>query len=566
MSNWKWSLHRSTVTSHFILWVICLVFVLNGCNSRNRESPLLQTPLADAVVGSEIRPIPESDLDNDQKIAQRVAVASAELRKNNSDPQTGQPLRMAVFGAYPLVKSDITNETQACQNTTCYRIELYNFATNITHLVVVDLDAEKEIYEYTLVNTQPEIPKYLTKRAVEIATSSAEVKEALGFDPAPADATMPNIKTALNKTSCEKSRHLCVAPTFLVDQRALWAIVDLTDERLVGVRWTDLGASSGENTEATIINEKIYTDYCANSVEVEQDGWKFNYILTSSDGLRIADATYNGQPVFRSAKLVDWHVSYSSRDGFGYSDSIGCPIFSQAAVGLSSPPLLEPIEKDGSKIGIQLSADYRHPSWPDPCNYRYEQRFEFYTDGSFRIVAGNHGRGCGNDATYRPVLRLDWGVVLGLAEWDGNNWQPWETERWAVQSAETPYTAEGYQYKLSNTNGIGYYLEPSNGQFNDGGRGDHAFIYAAVHKSDEGDADLVTIGPCCNNDYQQGPEKFINDESLLQSEWVLWYVPKIENEDDPTNPYCWADKILEDGVYRPKSWPCYVGPRFIPIK
>ena len=40
---------------------------------------------------------------------------------------------------------------------------------------------------------------------------------------------------------------------------------------------------------------------------------------------------FGGRPVLESAKLVDWHVSYSESDGFGYSDAVGCPVFSAAA-------------------------------------------------------------------------------------------------------------------------------------------------------------------------------------------------------------------------------------------
>ena len=43
--------------------------------------------------------------------------------------------------------------------------------------------------------------------------------------------------------------------------------------------------------------------------------------------VEIYDVRFNGIPVLTSAKLVEWHVSYSEREGFGYSDAVGCPNF-----------------------------------------------------------------------------------------------------------------------------------------------------------------------------------------------------------------------------------------------
>ena len=87
---------------------------------------------------------------------------------------------------------------------------------------------------------------------------------------------------------------------------------------------------------------------------LEREGWKMDYILTSSDGLRISRVSYKGTPILDSAKLVDWHVSYSRQDGFGYSDAVGCPVFSQAAVVAFGGPAIEEIKKDGATVGFSL--------------------------------------------------------------------------------------------------------------------------------------------------------------------------------------------------------------------
>jgi hypothetical protein len=95
-----------------------------------------------------------------------------------------------------------------------------------------------------------------------------------------------------------------------------------------------------------------------------------------------------------------------------------------------------------------------------------------------------------------------------------------------------------------------------------------AYVYVTRRHADrdEGDADLITIGPCCNEDYQQGPEKFIDPApEALDAELVLWYVPALKNNDTPGQEYCWADFVLKDGVYAPKTWPCYAGLQFTPL-
>jgi hypothetical protein len=199
---------------------------------------------------------------------------------------------------YPARESDITEENAACLESVCYRVDVFNFATNATYSVLVDIPARQVVGVDTLRGSSPELPRHLAETAMRIATTSPQVIDALGFDPAPDEATMPNVKTALNNTACERSQHLCVAPTFIVDDRALWVIVDLVDERVVGIRWTDLGDfSGGLPTEELIQREDIYERYCREVTELARDGWRMDYMLTASDGLRISDVSFSDQPV-----------------------------------------------------------------------------------------------------------------------------------------------------------------------------------------------------------------------------------------------------------------------------
>ena len=125
---------------------------------------------------------------------------------------------------------------------------------------------------------------------------------------------------------------------------------------------------------------------------------------------------------------------------------------------------------------------------------------------------------------------------------------------------------------MLGADGQGYALAPGRGQFGDGGRGDRPFVYVTRRHTepganDEGDADLITIGPCCNSDYRQGPEKFIEPapEALADSELALWYVAELKNDDTPGKQYCWAESVPENGIYVTKVYPCFSGPLFVPL-
>ncbi len=506
--------------------------------------------------------------DSNQAKAQRLVCADTRFKANLFDA-TGQPCRNEIFSIYAARPQEIP---KGHQTASVYRVELYNYALNLTTIALADVTTGEVLGVNTYPQTQPDIPEFLKALALKIAVNAPDVIAALGYRPDEKDALMANTKTSLNRTRCERSMHLCVAPTFVKGDKALWAIVDLTDHRLVGIRWTHVGTTgpAPRISERNLRFEKIMTCNCKQQQSIDKDGWKMNYVLTSSDGLRISEVYYQGKPVINNAKLVDWHVSYSNTDGFGYSDAIGCPEFSQAAVVAVTQPQVSTLVVDGKTAGFVLEQTFKSEQWPRPCNYNYIQRYEFYTDGRFRIAAASLGRGCGNDGTYRPVTRICFaGTQNNFSEWNTNGWQPWTTEQWRLQDAQTRYTPEGYQYRIADAAGSGYYMTPGNGRFGDGGRGDNAYVYLTkLHPDkDEGETDLVTIGPCCNTDYHQGPEKFIepNAENVQHSGLVIWYVAQLKNDDAKGREYCWAESYLENGVYKTRSFPCLSGPMFIPV-
>ncbi len=504
--------------------------------------------------------------DSTKLAIQQTLLQNAQLSTLNIDSATGKKYLIELFEITKTNPGDISKRLK--YNEFLYNALLYNFAKNETYKITVDKSLNKIVDVYVFQNFQPDLNSYHEKLATSIALESEEVYAALGYKPTEKEALMAATKTALNKTKCERSFHLCSAPTFIKGEKALWAIVDLTDMRLLGIRWTNVGNAGPTEriTERNLLTDKVEECNCKSVTSVTNGDWKLDYILTKSDGLRVSDVFYKGKRILESAKLVDWHVSYSNTDGFGYSDAIGCPEFSQAAVTAVNEARVAQIIDNEKVVGFSIEQTFKSKLWPQPCNYNYLQRFEFYTDGKFRVAAGSLGRGCGSDGTYRPVFRI---VLAGnkqnFSQWNGTNWAVWSKEKWNLQNEISTKKEGKYLYQIS-TDELKFNIEPSYGQFTDGGRGDNAFTYITkLHKNiDEGESDLMTIGPCCNTTYEQGPEKFINAESIENEKLVMWYVPQLKNDNAKGREYCWAESYLEDGIYKTKIYPCIGGPMFVP--
>jgi hypothetical protein len=523
-----------------------------------------------AVLKSETPVLLLQNADQEQLLAQQIALKDTAFCKNIFDPKTKQAFRNEIFNVYQARPQEVSGSDGAAK---IYKVEMYNYALNAVTTAFVDIHSQSVAAVSSAPQSQPDIPVGLKDLALKIAVNSKEVADALGYKPGEADALMANTKTSLNNTRCEQSMHLCVAPTFIKDDKALWAIVDLTDFKLVGIRWTNTGTTGPVKriSERKLKFDKIMECFCKQVTHLKKQNWDLNYVITTSDGMRISEVKYNDKLIVNNAKIVDWHVSYSNTDGFGYSDAVGCPEFSQAAVIAVSTPRVADIVENGKVTGFALEQNFSSEQWPLPCNYNYLQRYEFYTDGRFRSVAASLGRGCGNNGTYRPVMRIAFaGDRNTLSEWNETAWTPWTKEQWKLQNPRTKYFEKLYQYKISDEKGNGYYVEPGKGQFNDGGRGDNAYLFVTKQHldKDEGEKDLVTIGPCCNTDYRQGPEKFIeaNPEGIQNTGIVLWYVPQIKNDDTKGREYCWAESDLVNGVYKTKTFPCMCGPMFVPLK
>jgi len=554
--------------------------------------------------GHAVLPLQNNELDSSAQKVQELLLKDKDFLKDTK--QGEKLLHNDMMRILPALVSNLDKKAQSiCDEHSCYQAEKYNFVTNTTTRAIVDVDVMRVLSVEHYPNMQPDISLRLTRIAQAIALHAPEVKKELGFTPSKKDITMANVRGTMKESPCENKAHLCVAPTFADHQKeqALWAVVDLTELTLAAAKWASLGKTSTPSciSERSLQNRYIMKNYCQKDSYLEKNGWKITYRLTGSDGLEVLDVSFKGTPVLTSAKIVDWHVSYQQKGGdkldtstetyiegrrvefvreedgnylFGYNDAMGCPMFSTSVVLPFNGPQVR--ELNDAK-GFMLTQDFRNPKWPMACNYRYENRFEFYDDGSFRVVGVNKGRGCGDNAIYRPVMRID--TALGEKEalytHQENVWKIWEKEnsepvvlRQAKKEVVEPLESNIYPYKIvsSSNSQKGYYIEPNHGQFGDNSRGDNATLFASKFKSKEGVQDLLTLGSCCDLK-EDGVERYIQEhESINGENIVLWYVPRIRNDAREGKEYCWADTIIdENGNLQVKVWPCTVGPKFIPI-
>lgn len=510
--------------------------------------------------------VKQNDIKSSSEI-QDIFISNSKLDKFFVEPSSQKKMLNEIFSISKARPSDLPNGNAIMNMENLYRVEMYNYALNASIIGFVDLAHKQVINIIFYKETQPDIPPHLVELAMEMAINDTAVLNEYGEHKLDQKPIMAGTKTALNRTKCQRSKHLCVAPTFVKGDKALWAIVDLTDLNIAGVKWTQVGETGMAVTQRTMQNDKIMSCYCDKNNVIEKNDWTFSYSMSRSDGLVLTHVQYKKKELFRNVKLVDWHVSYSKIDGFGYSDAVGCPEFSTAAVLAVEPPYFEAIVESGDTTGFLLGQRYYSEGWPTPCNYNYHQYFEFYNDGRFRPVVGSIGRGCGNNGMYRPVTRIAVsGEKNNFYEWNKNTWKQWKNEQWTLQTGKTLYQGDHQWLKIENDNKQGLMILANTGQMRDGGRGDNAYVYVTKWDShrDEGETDLPTIGPCCNKDYQQGPEKFIepDPEIIETSSIVLWYVAQMTNDDTKGNEYCWAESVLKNGVYVPVIYPCYSGPMF----
>ncbi len=528
-----------------------------------------------------VLPLRSDELDAYAKIAQEVILKDEQfLADTRVDGAIMHNDMMSIRAA--LIGSLSSKDALLCDDTECYEATKYNFATDTTTKAIVDVDNREVLSVSRYPSSKPDISLRLKRIAQAITLNAPEIEREVGAIKSK-DISMANVKGSLVGSICEKSSHLCVAPTITDHhkQRALWAIIDLTDLKLVAAKWAGVGKSSTPAciSERVLQNRHIMQEYCKKETTLRRGSWSLRYRLTLSDGLEVRDVSFNGTSMVKSAKIVDWHVSYKqlssqlldeqteayigSRrvefvevdDGylFGYNDAMGCPMFSTSVVlAFNSPQVRDLLDERGERVGFYLVQDFRNPKWPLACNYRYENRFLFYDDGRFATVGVNIGRGCGESALYRPIFRIDLassGETLHRLS-DSAILHTEQTIR-DLPDYKTPYQvkSDSTTYSIS--------LLRSDNKIN-------STTHITTFKESEGDIDLLTLGSCCDLD-NDGVEQFIDTDEPIE-DMVIWHVPRIKSSGEESKEQCWADTQLgSSGNFEVQEWPCSVGIELIMV-
>lgn len=541
---------KGKLVSTVILFATALLFVMVLVVSRQLTTTGSARGKAPAA--------PLSDVTPEQQLAQDLALSHSEVQAYT----VGR--RSEVFGV-ALVGNHYTQAAAECANADCRLVMIYNWDENVTVSVIVNLDSRMVLDVLHQPGAHPGINQRLVDLAETLVLADTTLPELLGFQPTAADLEMAPMEGDAPGTSCD-GIHICAAYTFDQNDRMLWVWVDMTAETIAGYRWTTV--NPGENGQW---NNPDVLQGCPPAGNVNRDGWTMDHQVTGTDALRVYNVKYNGEDVATSIKLVEWHADYGST---GYVDSTGCggggggfPIYPYG-----NTEVLDLMDDQNQVIGFEIVQDFRMGNWGASCNYRYEQRIQFFPDGRFRTVSGAYGKGCGVNSLYRPLVRVDIAVDGDandtFALWDDGAWVDQTTEFYRTPYAGTngphEFDSNGYAWRVLDQGGDGFYLEPSqNDTFGDGSRGDDNFIYVSQHKAAEGDTDLGVIGSCCNDTHTQGPNNYINGEAINNTNIVIWYVPQMDTDaaDGGDGYYCWTVQ----GEPNPITYPCFTGPMFVPM-
>ena len=458
-------------------------------------------------------------LSTEQQLAQDLALSDVRVQ----DYTVGR--RSEVFGVRT-VGNHFPASAAACASADCRQVEIYNFDEDVAVSAIVNVDTQEVLDVLRQPGVHPGINKRLSDLALDIALNHPTVIDELGFRPISAD--MAPVDSSLLGTACAEG-HLCVGPTFELGDRVLWAIVDLTDETLAGINYTDM-APQRSLTTPRCLSRTVVQHPAASTATAGHSTMKSQAQMACAPPMCVttvkmsppASNCWNGMPitVLPVMKII--------------------PVAVAAVADSRSARMVTPDRRysqyEPANHWFEVIQDFRMGSWGNWCNYRYEQHLQFYTDGRFRVVSGAYGKGCGSNAIYRPIVRIDIAVDGDdndtFATWDGAQWVDQSTENWWLQAG--PYTGEGYLWRVTDQSGAGFYIEPGqNGTFGDGGRGDNAYIYLTQHKVAEGDSDLGIIGDCCFDDHRQGPDQYVNGEAAADQNIVLWYVSQMETDANP---------------------------------
>ena len=401
-----------------------------------------------------------------------------------------------------------------CRHYNCALLTLYNYTDGGTIEALLNLDTRKLLDQWLNPTARPGAGEYTFQRALQIANSDARVRAILG-DLSQLDIAMVPMSAWLQDDAC--ATDWCLDLTFHAPDKSGRIFHVFVNMQRGQVARTFYSRARADRPYQPPLNDilaaqgNLFDNGCH-----EQYGWDVCWDMTAHDGVNFRDATYNGAPIFSSIKIGQVEVWYPSWPG-GYRDEIGF----QASV----PP------KFGTQVtdlgdGFEVRQLFTEPfDWPNCiCCYRYEEIITFYADGGFEPRFISHGPGCDDPSTYRPTWRLD----LNLdGQADEQAWL-WQDGDWSQLQTETEFDLYQNTSPLDEklailADDLAYRWHPTR---NDPFGVDEARIFVLKANAGEGEGSILTGAA---NTFQP-PSQWLNDESLVNTHPIFWYVPILKTK------------------------------------
>jgi len=240
----------------------------------------------------------------------------------------------------------------------------------------------------------------------------------------------------------------------------------------------------------------------AASTTIDKNGWKFNVVLTATDGLAITNASFKGSTVFKRISIPQIRVFYSANPTM--NDQLG------KGSGANIPYKPGSLRSASDARRIDVRASFREPDWPDAFTYRYDIRYTFMSSGQIRSRVNAYGPGLEPTQEYQVDLRIDLDV-------DGKGrdfFQHFYEGNWIAPRKECNCRDEGTHRNgaewlvYDGATGRARYLRPRESDR-------RPLVFALRFKDGEGNHDL---GPVYTS-----PGTFRNGESIQFTNVVLWY-------------------------------------------
>jgi hypothetical protein len=450
----------------------------------------------------------------DMQAALEMAVGQALARDMAlAGSQVGGELAGKDYGflyAVPLAAGEAAAwEEEGCREADCAQVTFYNYDQGGTVEAIVRLDSGQVVDTWTNPGARPGASPQVVPRAMSIASQDPEVIEILG-DIRLAEPAMVPMSAWLVDDDCRDD--WCVDLTFMAPDgsgRIFHVFVNMEQEVVARTFYTRGRPERFFKRPAAQTSR--YNDGCH-----EQYGWQVCWEMTAHDGIDFYDASYNNQLIFASAKIGQVEVYYPSWPG-GYRDEIG--------YASSVPPYYgtEIIDLGNGFEVRQLYTEFLR--WPNCiCCYRYEQAIRFYAGGTFEPHFISHGPGCDDLSIYRPFWRIDLALdgrpVEEVWYWEGDHWQPQETEqRLSLFNNLSPNGERLY----TKTGNLHYYWIPG---YTDPLGLDEGWLFVLQQNEGEGDGPIEP-GPA---DTFWPPGQWLDGERLSREEIVVWYIPILKTK------------------------------------